>query len=659
MKSKGYQALYRKILASIGIIFLCGTPHYLVSAKPCNSSQCSKKACGKKKDCCKPRFQGTTTFLPRSQGANTARELVGWQRQLYQCYDSNYAAIASTIEYTRSFGTECIAKRFFTTECLTFEGSQVQDRKEGSIVADYFGLATDFQGTLAIKPRIENVIIDINMYFGLDAWTPGLYLRINTPIVHTRWTLGLDDCIACTPKFRGCTQFPDCYMFTCIKNAQGECSPTPFSPKSCPTPTRNPRTPPACPSNPNLNPPRNLKNGNCTTQSLRDALSGNFTFGDMTEPWNFGKFSFCPRSKTGLADIDVLLGFNLVQNDYEHAGFFGVLVIPTGNRPKGRYIFEPIVGDGRHWKLGGGLSCHYSLYPTTEDSCFNVGIYVEGRLVNMFKTDQIRSFDFKREKGEETHVLSRYILLKEYDTDCSYNGTMINAINFATRNCVVSIGPMADISAKAFISSYGWEFDIGYNFYYRHREKVCIKTECPCPIDSRIFAIKGLEGVCCTPYMITDDDTVIAPTTFPSASINTKDNNATMFNPQLPTSPPVINPPVEGTDFETVCLSWNSMQLEQNTPFDDLDSPPYFGIDTTIEPTAIRCANFISCANLDPRSAAQGEMRTHKVFGHISYTFEQSCYSPNIGIGAEGEFDACNKNALQHWGIWVKGGVTF
>ena len=25
----------------------------------------------------------------------------------------------------------------------------------------------------------------------------------------------------------------------------------------------------------------------------------------MTEPWHAGKFSFCPRSKTGLADIDI------------------------------------------------------------------------------------------------------------------------------------------------------------------------------------------------------------------------------------------------------------------------------------------------------------------------------------------------------------------
>ncbi|MBA3752244.1 hypothetical protein H0X06_05655, partial [Candidatus Dependentiae bacterium] len=134
--------------------------------------------------------QALTTFIPRGQGEDTARRLVGWQRRLYKCFDENYTAHTSTFAYTRSFDTNCIAQKLFSTNRLTFAGSQSPTRTTRDIIADYFGLPTDFHGTLAIKPRIENIIIDIDFYWGLDDIAQGFYLRVNTPITHTRWTLG-------------------------------------------------------------------------------------------------------------------------------------------------------------------------------------------------------------------------------------------------------------------------------------------------------------------------------------------------------------------------------------------------------------------------------------------------------------------------------------
>lgn len=636
-----------------GALGLCIFSAALIGAegeKACSPCEEDTKKTSKGKVCA-PRFEGLTTFIPRSQGDNTARELVGWQRQLFICYENNYAAIASAVEYTRSFDTECIAKHLFTTNCLTFSGSQfntkcepgkgtTSTRNPRDIVADYFGLPTDFTGTLAIKPLIENAIIDINLYFGLQDSGPGLFLWINAPIVHTRWTLGLDDCIACKEKFRGCTEFPRCYMYSGPN--------TPILDSECPNPDVSPRTPPVCPANSHLDVPRFLRNSKCTTQSIREALSGDFTFGDMTEPWEFGRFSFCPRSKTGLADIDVMMGWNIIQNDYAHFGFFGVTVIPTGNRPKARYIFEPMVGDGKHWKLGGGASAHLSIFP--DDCWFNMGLYAYGRAVHVFDTDQIRSFDFRRDEGEPTHILTRYMLLKEFNTAKEYNGTMINAINFATRNCEVKVGLLADVSVKAFIAANGWEFDLGYNFYFREREKVCIKTECPCPIDSRLFGIKGLEGVCCTSYQVANSDgnNIVRATEQSSTQpLNATQPEATMFDPQLPNNEAkvtITNP--------VVCFSWNSNIPAKDTPISQLTPKNCYVVPSSTEP------KLVTCADLDPRSAAQGEMRTNKVFGHLSYTFD-SCYTPFVGIGAEGEFDACNNNALQQWGIWIKAGASF
>ena len=637
-----------------------------------------------------------TTFIPRSQGTNTARELVGWQRQLYRCYNENYAALALTAEYTRSRNTCPIARHMFTTNCLTFSGSQFAERKDTDILADYFGLPVNFHGTLAIEPEIQNYIIDLNLYFGLDELFPGFFIRLHSPLTHTKWSLGLDACISCGDKFRGCEQFPECYMSAVEQ---------PSAPLSA-----------DCPVNATLN-PLNQYNNNCATQSLREALSGNFTFGQMKEAWKYGRFDFCPRNKTGLADIDVMIGINVLHNDYAHFGFFALTVIPTGNRPKAKYIFEPLVGDGKHWKAGGGATMHFSLASNTEQTVYNAGIYIEGNVVHVFSTDQKRSFDFTN-----NGPLSRYVLLKEFDPECTngifqnsytYTGNLINAINFATRNCEVRIGLEADVSAKIFFTSGGWTLDLGYNYFFRDREKICIKTDCPCDIDSRFFGFKGTEPVCLEPAMTSEMfDRIPAPSRpegastqqplpssndagpsqgsalsadqkvtqanireiFGNTSYNSSSGKGVRLQPTTSYENDYPHQPSE-PNFISNSESSSIQNYEDNYPNSNEDnyisrpSNPTGVVNNNVQPdatafapgTAIRGtkATFVTCNDLDPQSAAQGQMMTHKAFGHLSYTWHCSCYSPHIGIGGELEFDAHNNNALEQWGIWLKGGLMF
>lgn len=658
-----------------------------------------------------------TTFIPRSQGANTARELVGWQRQLYQNYCENYAVVAVAAEYTRSMNTAPIAKHLFNSTCLTFSGSTRDDRKPTDILADYFGLPTDFHGTLEIKPRIENYIIDIEWYFGLDAWIPGLFLRVHAPITHTKWNLELDSCVSCADKFRGCPTFPACYMST------------------NPLPTQNltatPPDPAVCPNDFNISPLYQNNNG-CATSSLKEALSGNFMFGDMRQPWQFGKFDFCGRDKTGLADIDAIIGFNFLHNQYAHFGAFVLTVIPTGNRPKGKYIFEPLVGNGKHWEAGGGVTGHIAFAPYDNKMCLNAAFYFEGNITHVFTTQQMRAFDFTN-----NGLLSRYMLLKSFDPVCDngvftgqyeYNGLqqmitpagsttaianpayaslysttgLLNAINFATRNCEVRVGLQTDVSCKLCLSKGGWTLDAGYNFFYRSKERVCIKTECPCYLDSRFLGFKGTEPVCCSSYQIIVDQTMPPPQSgfpieilpygspYPAAAVprlpdcpplTTGTPSATPENPN-PTAIPMSVPasgPSNGTQPDAtiyapgtlatgpmapyinpsdcdVCLNIHpgGRTVTDATLISDLTPQNGFYANNNIQPEP-----FITCADLNPASAAQGKMMTHKVFGHLSYTFYQSCYNPHVGIGGEAEFDAHCDNALEQWGIWLKGGLEF
>src|SRR5262245_26950102 len=105
-------------------------------------------SCMQADDCCSE--DGTTAsspvrslVLPRSQGSNTARELLGWQDYIHlgDC-DGTYTAVTAAFEYTRSFRAGRIARQLFGISTpsaaqgcgdndvlpLRFQGSEVANR---------------------------------------------------------------------------------------------------------------------------------------------------------------------------------------------------------------------------------------------------------------------------------------------------------------------------------------------------------------------------------------------------------------------------------------------------------------------------------------------------------------------------------------------------
>ncbi len=58
------------------------------------------------------------------------------------------------------------------------------------------------------------------------------------------------------------------------------------------------------------------------------------------------------KEVTGIADINVTLGYNFVRNENWKAGLGVDLAIPTSNAPDGKNLFEPVMGRAGHWALG-------------------------------------------------------------------------------------------------------------------------------------------------------------------------------------------------------------------------------------------------------------------------------------------------------------------
>src|SRR6185436_1681238 len=84
---------------------------------------------------------------------------------------------------------------------------------------------------------------------------------------------------------------------------------------------------------------------------------------------------------------------------------------PTGNKPEGEFLFEPIVGNGHHWTLGVGFNAHAMLWRSEcDDSCF--GFYLDANITHLFSTCQRRAFDLCTPGAN-----SRYMLAQKLGTN--------------------------------------------------------------------------------------------------------------------------------------------------------------------------------------------------------------------------------------------------
>ncbi len=530
-----------------------------------------------------------TTYIPRSQGSNMARWLAGWKEYLPGCDGRAWGNFSLALEYSRSFRGDRIAQYLFGSTQLTFSGSQVVDRGERDLLADYFGLPTNFVGAISFRPRIDNIILDINYQLGLDEWCYGLYFMCNAPIVVTRWDLGIRCNEVNNISSQQAPVFPACYM----------------AKKAVPT-----------------------------ELSIRGALSGGASFGDLEQNLMYGAFPCGRMQKTAVSNIDLILGYNFLMNESAHAGIFLLTLVPTGNVPHAKIIFEPLVGNGRLWELGPGIYAHFDLF---RHNYHSLGIWIEGVLTHQFKVFQARSFDLVGHGP-----LSRYMLLKEFDKNDHYEDSLFNAIDFTTR--ATEVGGSVRLDAAVKLSYYydRWGCDLGYNIYARTKEKLRIEDSLhPSDLNNRHFGIKGTEGVC---YRIINTKTGVIQDRMPI--LNSTQNRATIH-----AGAPIDNPaPIELENPNNVAITWDSPT-----------TPPFKIAMQSNPPIIIPTAQMDIEDYLDITSGAVPHQLTHKVFAHISYTALDKCWEPQFGIGGEAEFDGRSDilSGLNQWGIWFKWAFSY
>lgn len=597
---------------------------------------------------------------PRSQSEDSARELVGWTRYINQ-YDREcmYGSWAFTLEYTQTLRPDDIRFNLFGNDIINdinpfiqISGSQVGDRNTNDWLADYFGLPTDFESQIFFHPSVDNVIFDINFYLGLDQWQDGLYFRVHLPVVYARWDLGFTEKVITG----GTNSYPAGY----------------FAPIAIP----------------------------------RSQLLTNFTefatFGRSPNLGNTITFNPLERAKiskkrltlTHLSDLQAAFGWNFLQSEDHHFGLAIRGVAPTGNRPKGIYLFEPLIGNGHHWEIGLGLTAHCLLF-ADECTCREVGFYFDANISHLFSTRQRRTFDLVEKP------LSRYMLVEKlgmpvanlFVNATATQGMAAGAVapnaqfqnlytplaNLTTIDVDVRIAAQVDVTAMIDINWGNWNLDFGYNFWARTCEKIKPTCLCSVPFEGNVtFALKGDANV--FGFVALDAASSPIPVNSPvplsatesAADIHAGTNlAASILNP---TFNPNQNPGVDGgiNQWAFVAITDDTDQLTV-LPGQSADLSTTNAARTQQESSAT--ALFIQAANID-LEGAETKGLSNRLFAHVSYNWDRrNCnWTPFAGIGgfielahhakngdcADPDFDnSCTTVAFSQWGIWLKGGIAF
>lgn len=588
---------------------------------------------------CERKSREVITFIsPRSQSVNLALQYVGWQQFIDQGPQPTFirafrlgklrragpatvitvAPVAST-----SFRPEQIAQSLFgetildCSQIFRVTGSQTE-RRVGDWLADYFGLPTDYESAVQINPHTHTLLVDTNAYIDLSCLYPELFAIIRLPVAHTRW-----DVSACE-KIKNLGTNPADAGY--------------FSNNSIPRDKLVERF-------------THFMNGTATVTAE----------GLIFEPLQAAQIACHAQSATAIADVRWWLGYRFLHTDCYHLDISLVGAIPTGTRPQGIFLFEPVLGNGHHTELGIGMTGHY-IIDDNETKEHTISIHGGFTLTHLFATNQCRFFDLKNK------TLSRYMLAAQYTPAISNNLAAQAGSSFITPNAQYNyhVAPVANLTrGTVSVSSAQLNFTVmlsyrhkctdfilGYEFWGRSTEKLCnlrntrLQTE-------QYWALKGDAHV-----------VGFAQNTNAPVALSATESLAQLTRGTNTGSTGVTTPSTIATSKTNPAID-HPFAASGGSPIAPLMTTPggTDRINTSLQPILLKPEDI---------DIASGQSRgmSNSVYAHINHTW-YSCPAVSIGIGAQIEFgDLAGKNepnkekpvlnaALSQWIVWIKGGVEF
>lgn len=173
------------------------------------------------------------------------------------------------------------------------------------------------------------------------------------------------------------------------------------------------------------------------------------------------------RSATGIADIDMSLGYKLLSKKTKYAFLSIGITIPTGNEAHGEYVFEPLYGNGDHFGLGGAVNAGIELWKGAKG-----WVRVDGTInyKYLFEGTEKRTLGAKA----DDKLLSHYYLGRKMGTE---EGVALAPLaNALTQDVRVKPGSQIDSLINFSFNTKLFVIDLGYNMYWKDAESVSAKN---------------------------------------------------------------------------------------------------------------------------------------------------------------------------------------
>lgn len=608
----------------------------------------------------------TPTLALRSQARHADRQK--WVEETGQInrYDmeSWYGTMDVGVGYMRSFKDQGLASALFGSDLscgddcnggsVLVQGSAVTSRDAKAWLADYLYLNCNYNGSFVVSPRIQNVVIDLDFYLGLDEWANGMYFRMYGPVNWTKWALGFG---VAAPESALTTSCSEGYLTPSGDEVLLDGMAKYFAGEA----------------------PASVDD--VTFYGLRYArMIPNCTEGCNNE------------AKWGFADLRAELGWNFLQDEDYYLGLNIQAAAPTGTKRDATYVFSPVVGNGKHWELGGGLTGHYMFW-RSDDEEKHFGFYLDVNLTHLFNARELRTFDLDGKNNSRYMLAAKYALQTNTTSGLAGNATAVTAgttastyvfdnayspvANLTTADINVSVGVQADLVAMFNFTAHGFGWDLGYNFWGRSCEKFSSCSVDTCNAlslfngankntwglkgDARMF---GYEATTATARALGATQSLATIHDGTNATSGIGGQNLAVDNAQFATY---------GAGFATF-LTYDESQAASSTT----------QVKTSINSILLKSEDI---ALVGTRGIS------NKVFTNIGYTWDCENWIPYLGIGGSAEFGqapkccdsisgssvsscstsgSCNTScssdsdckdclsvAVSQWSVWVKGGLSF
>ena len=343
-----------------------------------------------------------------------------------------------------------------------------------------------------------------------------------------------------------------------------------------------------------------IKPGGATGENpnVPEGYFGNMTDAFKQSGWQFGKINGS-QSITRVADIQLGVGYTYIKEETHYLQSYMGVIVATGNKPKGEFMFEPIAGNGGHNGIVFAMHLGFLVWGSPTQS---IAMNLDTASTFFFHNNQVRSLDLKNNQW------SRYMsVYKDKDALVTSDG-----INSFTREVRVGHGFVRNINAAVtYTHCNGMQIEGGYQFFAQSAESV--ELNCNWKTGPAIAALWKKDDAGNQVFITGTGNTVKPGISRDNATIRTYeyiDNDKVM-----------IDDPVDGIIY-----------VDGYRP--------------------------ITASDFDLESAATPGFVTHTFYLSFGKYWDH-LYNPKF-LGAGFSYEFCDENSgMNRWMLWGKIGITF